>query len=363
VRILLVSPRYLPFIGGQERQVHELRRHLNHAGHLTDVMTENFSNYSSKQESLEGSTIHRMGTKGIRLVALVKFLFFFLRNLQFYDLVIARTFSVHSLALAIAGFLVSNRPVLILMMDAETELKRLGHPLIKELALWAFSKLDLISAPSSKLYSELQDFGFSLDHTKLIPNGVNTDKAASVIEVTKPVKSFVYMGNIAASKGVFDLLDAYSEVSISHPEISLTFIGSGHDLNLIRDLVRDSSIGGVAFLDFVPFDQVSPTLERFDCLVLPSHTEGFGLLAFEAAMTPIEIICSDVADLNSYLAKRASFYKPGDVRTLFNKMLEKLEFKDKRVYSNESWMRELCFQSLISTLFVEYQKARDRGNN
>jgi len=338
--------------------VHELSISLQAHGYQTDIATETFQDFSKSVEFSNGTRVVRIGTKGNRIIASLRFLFFYLANLKSYELVIARTFSVHSMMLAVAGFFYRKAPVLILMMDAETELVGFRKPLVRRVITALFSGFNLISAPSSQLYSELVEFGFAQKKIQLIPNGIKAEQTSKTVELTKPVQRFLYMGNIATSKGVFDLLEAYRALKKQQPEVSLTFIGSGAELGFLKQKIDDDQIGDVLFLDFVPFDKVPETIAEFDCLVLPSYSEGFGLIAFEAALRPIELICSDVADLKLYLGDRATFYPPGNLQQLTEAMIEKSLLKGKRTYLNSSWIENLSFSSLVNRLLVEYRKAK-----
>jgi glycosyltransferase involved in cell wall biosynthesis len=106
-------------------------------------------------------------------------------------------------------------------------------------------------------------------------------------------RRFVYVGRFSAEKNLPRLLEAFSKVQ-SQRRAELTLVGYGPDEPLLRQSVRDLGLdGSVVFAGPKTQDEVSIAMAESDCLVLPSLSETWGLVANEALCTGIPIIVSD----------------------------------------------------------------------
>ena len=366
--VTIVTPRYLPLIGGQERQVHDLALALQKRGARVSIITEEI--IETKNELLQidepGISVSRVRSSKFRSIVLIRFLTVILKQKQFPDLVISRTFSVHSLAVSMARLFLpwQKSGLTILMMDAETELDRFQSKFKSLLIRLVFSGFNLFNAPSTQLVNKLIEFGVSRNKITSIPNGVRIDRSSETVTTPRgsPTR-FVYIGNIAKSKGVFELLEAFTRVRNLNPFISLTFIGNGSDLTSLQ--VEAGTLGDdrISFKNFVTFNEVDKELTKYDCLVYPSRTEGFGLIPFEAALLPLRIIASDVADLSRLLGNRARFFSPGSVDGLEEALLIELQNTEECSYSNRSWLHLLDFNSVVEQILSLAKRPNQLDSN
>lgn len=366
--VTIVTPRYLPLIGGQERQVHDLALALQKRGARVSIITEEI--IETKNELLQidepGISVSRVRSSKFRSIVLIRFLTVILKQKQFPDLVISRTFSVHSLAVSMARLFLpwQKSGLTILMMDAETELDRFQNKFKSLLIRLVFSGFNLFNAPSTQLVNKLIEFGVSRNKITSIPNGVRIDRSSETVTTPRgsPTR-FVYIGNIAKSKGVFELLEAFTRVRNLNPFISLTFIGNGSDLTSLQ--VEAGTLGDdrISFKNFVTFNEVDKELTKYDCLVYPSRTEGFGLIPFEAALLPLRIIASDVADLSRLLGNRARFFSPGSVDGLEEALLIELQNTEECSYSNRSWLHLLDFNSVVEQILSLAKRPNQLDSN
>ena len=214
---------------------------------------------------------------------------------------------------------------------------------------YGFSSFAFFSAPSSHLKESLKTFGIPENKIIYIPNGVIPQGSAKLV-TQPPFLNFLYLGTIVESKGVFDLLSAFIQAQRLHPRITLSFLGSGPDLDRLKQEAQDGSFPPVRFLEPVSFAKVRDVMSNFDCLVYPSWSEGFGLVPFEAALMPLEIICSDVADLKNLLGERAHFMEPRDREGIQKAIVEVATRREEAMYDNSAWLSQLSFQKLVSTL-------------
>jgi glycosyltransferase involved in cell wall biosynthesis len=351
--ILIVSPRYPPYIGGQERQVQDLAVELAAQGHSVSIVTERLERFKNEHSVTNRVEVSRLGTRGSRLTAALKFLKFFLTNLTRYDVVICRTFSVGSFLMAVIP---RNRlkahAVRILMMDSESETEVLSHGLLGRFLVDVFASFDYLTAPSRPTFANLHDLGFPEDLVRLIPNGVSFSNVVKQVEVNRTPRNFLYIGSMARTKGIHDLYQSFINLQHTIPDATLTFIGDGPDKAALFAQMVLEKVNGVFFESSVIFSEVAEVVSKYDCIVIPSHSEGFGLIAYEAATLPVHMICSNVADFNHLLQGRSEFFEPGDNLGL-EKRLRKIALLEPPVaYKIPDSVLGLTFRNLLLRLEI-----------
>lgn len=122
---------------------------------------------------------------------------------------------------------------------------------------------------------------------EVIMNGVRVDDILRRPKSDRPV-NLVCVGRMdVAVKGQDLLIRAMKEL----PDMSLTPIGDGADLEAMKRLAADLGVDSrVNFLGALSRDEIYRRLADFDAFVLPSRQEGFGLVAAEAMAAGLPIV-------------------------------------------------------------------------
>ncbi len=111
-----------------------------------------------------------------------------------------------------------------------------------------------------------------------------------------PPRYILFVGRLVAEKGVFDLLEAYAKlVSGLRSEVGLVFAGEGVAR---EELVRQSkqiAPGLVCFPGFAQREDLAGLYALAEVLVLPTHSDPWGLVVNEAMVCGLPIIVSSVA--------------------------------------------------------------------
>lgn len=112
-----------------------------------------------------------------------------------------------------------------------------------------------------------------------IPNPV--DVGALPPASLPPEKSVVYLGWVIPSKGIGELLAAWTDFFGEHEDWSLKLIGPVQE-SYKTQLAESFSLGGVEFCGEMDHDAAMRQLAQAGIFVLPSHTEGFPNVLLEA---------------------------------------------------------------------------------
>jgi glycosyltransferase involved in cell wall biosynthesis len=109
-----------------------------------------------------------------------------------------------------------------------------------------------------------------------------------------PERYFLCVGRLVFSKGVFDLLDAYSRLA---PKLragaELLFVGDGVEQTELEARAAAIDPGAVRFAGFAHREHLAVYYALAEALVFPTHTDPWGLVVNEAMACGIPIVASE----------------------------------------------------------------------
>lgn len=145
--------------------------------------------------------------------------------------------------------------------------------------------------------------------TVVIPWGVDIPNALTHRPPSDCKRQAAYIGRIIPLKGVDELLAAWDEVR--PPGWDLRFIGSdpdGHESRL-RGAIDARRLGETVSIqpaiDHTPLLQL---LQQLDLLILPSHSENFGLVAAEALAAGVPVITTTATPWQAVVHERCGWW-------------------------------------------------------
>lgn len=136
-----------------------------------------------------------------------------------------------------------------------------------------------------------------------IGNPVNIGELESlrVGEASKDSKTVVYLGWLIETKGIRELVEAWTSISEEMPEWRLELIGP-YNPNSIASLVGGKSNGSVTLLGELPHSEAMKRLQKASILVLPSYSEGFPNVVLEAMAYGKPVLATNVGALPDILS-------------------------------------------------------------
>ncbi len=132
-------------------------------------------------------------------------------------------------------------------------------------------------------------------------------------------KNILFVGRLAAVKGVPVLLEAFTQVLKTHPEAHLTLVGDGTERDAIE--ARATALGcaqAVRFAGYLSQDEVVGELDKADIFALPSFAEGVPVVLMEALASHLPVVVTRIAGISELVADGHSGLSvpPGDVGAL-----------------------------------------------
>jgi glycosyltransferase involved in cell wall biosynthesis len=115
-------------------------------------------------------------------------------------------------------------------------------------------------------------------------------------ELGLPPRYFLFAGRIIPEKGVFHLLEAYTQLAPElRSEVALVFVGEGTAKNELIGKATEVYPGTVVFPGFAQRDQLAAFYALAEALVFPTLSDPWGLVVNEAMACGLAVIASDVA--------------------------------------------------------------------
>ncbi len=109
----------------------------------------------------------------------------------------------------------------------------------------------------------------------------------------------LFVGRLAAVKGLPVLLESFAEIKKTIPDAVLTVVGDGPDRTMIE--AQSAALGLVEQVKFVGYQSqaaVRAYLQQSDVFVLPSFAEGVPVVLMEALMSGVPVVATQVAGVS-----------------------------------------------------------------
>jgi glycosyltransferase involved in cell wall biosynthesis len=146
---------------------------------------------------------------------------------------------------------------------------------------------------------------------------------------------FLYVGRLSPEKGLEDLLAAFRLVHTRHPDSKLELAGSGPMKDSLIERAAELGISAnVTFLGSRDIEELAELYVGSDVLVLPSHSEPWGLVANEALSYGCPVIVSDACGCAPAVVKEnvtGFTFRAGDVTGLSEAMYSAVAMRPRRL--------------------------------
>jgi glycosyltransferase involved in cell wall biosynthesis len=365
----LTEAFFPPLVGGQELIAAHLAQGLHVRGFQVQVITRQTIPASPARENVQGVAVRRVDPAGMLkgkgfgallpvLGFLARLVWILVKEAPRYDVVIVSGAKIMPLVVVpLCGLL---RKKCVIRAESYFELHetistesmrtmgsrsgKLLFSLLEKARNRVLRKADAIIAISAQINEELQKRGVASTKIVAVPNGVSLRKFRPVtpaersalraqLSIPDDRTIVLYAGRLARAKGVPLLIDAWSTVFASHPELYLVVVGSGNrsfdDCEAqVKERVKQMKLEqDVAF--FPETDAVVDYLQAADAWVFPTEYEGFSLALAEAMGCGLAVLATSVGAAPQLIqhGRNGFLFPPLETQALINVFEEALRVR------------------------------------
>jgi glycosyltransferase involved in cell wall biosynthesis len=130
------------------------------------------------------------------------------------------------------------------------------------------------------------------------------EKMRLKLKLKLPLRFILFVGRLVREKGVFDLLAAYAKLESGvRSEVGLVFAGDGVAKEELMQQAKLISASAICFPGFAQREDLAGLYALAEALVLPTHSDPWGLVVNEAMACGLPIIASSVAGCSADLVE------------------------------------------------------------
>lgn len=191
---------------------------------------------------------------------------------------------------------------------------------------WALRRARHVVAVSQALADRLAELGVDAGRTTVLYNGVDPtrfhpvprDQARRELGYADDDRIILFVGNVQASKGCAELLQAFAQLRTRVPHLKLVFVGAGPLQRSLMEQGRALGVGDdLRFAGRLPHEQIVRWFGAADVFCLPSHAEGVPNVVLEAMACGTPVVATRVGGVPEVLpAYAGSMVPPRDASAL-----------------------------------------------
>ncbi len=211
-----------------------------------------------------------------------------------------------------------QRVEFVLWSESNRHDARGGRAAVEWLKTYFLRHCDRFVVPGKASFEYLTSLGAPAGHIVTAPNAVDNGWFATQAEKVRshaaefreklklklPLRFILFVGRLVPEKGVFDLLAAYAKLETGvRSEVGLVFAGDGVSREELMQQAQRINPGAVCFPGFAQREDLAGFYALAEALVLPTHSDPWGLVVNEEMACGLPIIVSGVAGCSADLVE------------------------------------------------------------
>ncbi len=192
------------------------------------------------------------------------------------------------------------------------------------------TQADLTLALNANLHNDLQKKGFKKERLKVLGGGIELEKIEKVKQDKANSFNAVFLGRLHVTKGIFDTIPIWKEVTKKLPLSKLAIIGDGSEYlkKSLRLKIKEESLSkNISLLGFLPYEKVYSIMKQADIFLFLDHEAGWGLAVAEAMACGLPIIGYDNGVLGSVYKNGYLLAPLGDHQSFSRQIIKLLQNK------------------------------------
>ena len=204
-------------------------------------------------------------------------------------------------------------------LHSERNIGRLRKALRKAITLWADRWFTYGQTSTEYLLS----LGVKRERILQSQNAIDEERFTAKVEpawTIEPRPVVLHVGQFIERKGIGSLLDAAAALQKQGCEFSLLLVGSGPDKPALERRAEVLGLKNVHFQPAQPPDKMPSVYRSADLLVFPTLEDVWGLVANEAVLSGVPVLCSKYAGCAPELFTSENIFSPEDLSEFSQKL-------------------------------------------
>lgn len=240
--------------------------------------------------------------------------------------------------------------------------KLLGHRLCKKLFFWAADERWAASQQAAK-------FLFGNRPAHIIPNGIEVPRFRFDVETRTVLRRELQVdgqqllgcvGRLDSQKNQQFLLTLLDKLKQSGSNTKLLLIGDGEDRSALEKRVQELGLGAdVVFLGHS--NRVGEWMCAMDALLIPSTSEGLGIVAIEGQASGLPVLCSTGVPQEVRLSETVHFLPLSDIEQWIRAVNARFSYDrlemNRQIHGSQYNIENSA--TLVRELYLRQDKRRD----
>lgn len=293
---------------------------------FTEIKVKKFKYFFSKGCNLTGKNgvFENIKTHPLRAFKIPFFLFFqfvcLIRTIKKDNIKIchAHWLLPQALQLVIANKVFFYSNIKILLTIHGSDINKFKSLLFRRLILWILNNVNAITVVSNGLKKDLQEFGFK-KNINVFPMGVDINLFRN-LNLGKDQNKILYVASFSEKKGLFDLFNALAMLIKDYPKAYLEIVGTGEKSRFLSYAEKINIQKNINWVGKVNNKLLPEYYNKAKIFILPSHSEGLGLVSLESMACECLTLVSELPATKDYLipSKTGLFTQPKDSISIYN---------------------------------------------
>ncbi len=212
---------------------------------------------------------------------------------------------------------------------------------------------------SQSLQKGMQQNGLQNAHFQIIPNVVDTEIFAPILNEKSSVVKFLHVSSLDdKQKNISGLIKVIQKLKTNNFHFEFYFMGNGNIDNLQISIV-ENQLDNVFLLGSLSHQEVAQIMQKSNCLVLFSNYENQPCVIAEAFACGLPVISTNVGGISEFFPENFGFLiekrNENELYDTMKKVIENHTFASKETmhnYAVNTFSTEIIAKKLISV----YQK-------
>ncbi len=168
------------------------------------------------------------------------------------------------------------------------------------------------------------------------------------------IKNILILGRVEKTKGIYEAIETYKLLKKIYPYLRLTIVGSGAELNNVKEEIEKNDIKDVTVTGALSGDALIEEFKSADCFLFPSYSEGMPTSVLEAMAFGLPIFTRNVGGLSDFFDDEnmgfiTDSFDPNDFATAISRYIQDRELTKKVSLYNHQYAKEHFMASKVAT--------------